>query len=1083
MVAWVGAGSFSGLTYTAGNGRTQLADVPGVLGIAGVRDTNIITRVQGANSVTPTQITAKVTFKYEIGDEDYWNNLGPAGAWAWSCAMFVTPDYSLAYPPNGRPTVAAIMAASTAQVYRGKITSASGGTTLSFTIAGPSNIRSMGKYWAAVVPTYSRDGATGYPSDPQSRPPSFTNDKILIPGTEETLGRAVSFWTNRPPGKPTITSPPHRTVVSPGTAFTVKTTIPDPDAINTLDEPRSGIIGAQIQYARQPRTPEDTPEWMNMPVGVFNRIDPGWVIQGTAYKVPGFGSNEPYGANGLLDPTVGLRVMAGRSVQPSAEPIAAIPPGDWQIRVRTFDQGNPASFARGGVRPQDSVARQYVPSESGAGPNQTVYPSYNTSPWSDPVYVSIPARVPPPIAVSPIDGVAVPVNKPVVLRWRYRNSATTENTQKALRVEIRKIGDPLWTPVFSNLASTPYVTLNPSEVDGGYTQSPLPDFGFENGTLGGFSTFGYPAGTSVTLSNVQGSDPVAAQGERMLLATQTGPNPASGTFGITSAVVPVKPGIKAAALRGVIYGPVGGGGVNLGVTLTFYDANMNVVVGTSPGAISLTQGRWNWFNLGYALTTDAQRNSVRFVRSQIVVMSGATGSISGYRFDALTLDMEPWPDAGQSVHNYPFVSGNEYEWRVLVSDTSNSYSFYSDPARFWVVAAPGSGGVRPVPTETVDGATLGCGKHRAFIYRRGGKVRVGEITDISVLDWNRVRDDISTAKVEVRGWGPDCGNLLKKLQSWAYELVLFRDNGYSVDRVWEGPITLLTYERDRVTIHAKDLMAIPYRRIIKQKLSDAGVGSTVVDRAVRVLQNALAPDDPNILPYLTPLDDMNQSAKQYRTTPAYSRTAFEEIDDMASNAGLDYTVVGRSILLWGTKQRIGTLPEFRDEDLGSPPIVSEYGMSMANVYAVADGNGLYGEANRLNSEGKDPTYGLVEMLSSTWASDSATDTGSYTEEGLETIRESFKEFSERSIADRYPPPMVVRIPANTTLNPDAVVSIQHLVPGVVIPLRSYGTLRTVVADQKLDSVVVTEEGGRETINITVSPFSRDDAAGETEVLE
>lgn len=197
---------------------------------------------------------------------------------------------------------------------------------------------------------------------------------------------------------------------------------------------------------------------------------------------------------------------------------------------------------------------------------------------------------------------------------------------------------------------------------------------------------------------------------------------------------------------------------------------------------------------------------------------------------------------------------------------------------------------------------------------------------------------------------------------------------------------------------------------------------------------------------------------------------------MAANSGLDYTVVGRAILLWGTKNRIGTLPEFRDKDLGASPIVSEYGMSMANVYAISDGNGIWGQADRLNEDDEDPIYGIVEMLSSTWAADSPEDTGTYTQDGINTIRRSFEAHAERSIADRYPPPVVVRVPDNTTLNPGTVISIQQLVPGVVVPLRSTGTLRTVVADQKLDSLRVVEESGSETITITLSPFSQEDTA-------
>lgn len=436
------------------------------------------------------------------------------------------------------------------------------------------------------------------------------------------------------------------------------------------------------------------------------------------------------------------------------------------------------------------------------------------------------------------------------------------------------------------------------------------------------------------------------------------------------------------------------------------------------------------------------------------------------------------------VEDFEMVSGNQYQWRIRVKDTGGVTSAWSEIVNFWIVPLPASGSVIPDPGESLDGATLGCGTHRVLIYRRGGTRYVGEIKNISKVEWNRVRDDMSDAVITVSGWDIDCGNLLSQLQSWAYEVVIFRDNGFSVDRVWEGPITLLTYETTTVTINAKDVMAYAYRRIIKQEFRDSGksltAGRTVVERAAAVLQNVFAPDDPNVLAYLQ-LIVRDDDAKQYRSLPAYSRTGYEEVDDMAANAGLDYTAVGRAILLWGTKHRIGTLPEFRDKDLGNSPIVSEYGMSMANVYAVSDGNGVWGEANLLDENGRDETYGLVEVLSSTWASDSASEEGTYTEEGINEVSESFASAAERSIADKYPPPLVVRVPDNTRLNPDTVISIRHLVPGVIIPLVSTSTLRKVRASQKLDKVKVVEEKGSEAITVTLSPFSRDDQDAVVEV--
>jgi hypothetical protein len=449
-----------------------------------------------------------------------------------------------------------------------------------------------------------------------------------------------------------------------------------------------------------------------------------------------------------------------------------------------------------------------------------------------------------------------------------------------------------------------------------------------------------------------------------------------------------------------------------------------------------------------------------------------------------TLVDEDSASAELVVTGFTLEETNQYEWRVQVTDTDAFMSNWSATGRFWVVPAPSSGEVRPVPTGTIAGATLGCGTHRAFIYKKGGKIRVGEITGLTKVEWSRVRDDISVAKVVVQDWSIDCGNLLSILQPWAYELVIYRDNGYNVDRVWEGPLMLPRYEVDKVTLSAKDVMVWPYRRIIRQAMNDSGEenNDTVVNRASRVLQNTLAPDDPNILAYLQKITRTDDSVEG-RNTPAFSRTAFEEIDDMASNAGLDYTVVGRSILLWGTRNQIGLLPELSDDDLGASPIVSVYGMSTANFYSVTDGQGTHGDASKLNSEGNDPNYGIIEILSSTVADDAPADTETYSQEALQNMAERFQGYSERAISSRYPPPTVVRIPDNTTLNPDTVLSIQQLVPGVAIPLRSTGTLKPVVQKQKLDKVSVVEEGGKETISIILSPFPNSDAEPAAEPEE
>ena len=261
-------------------------------------------------------------------------------------------------------------------------------------------------------------------------------------------------------------------------------------------------------------------------------------------------------------------------------------------------------------------------------------------------------------------------------------------------------------------------------------------------------------------------------------------------------------------------------------------------------------------------------------------------------------------------------------------------SDWSESAYFWTTRTPGVGLVTVLDTETEIQGSLGCGSHRVFVYDRGGKILRGEITPLVSIKWDRKRDDISSATIFTNGFGDDCCQLLAGLRSWMHELVIFRDGV----RVWEGPVTRIAYGVDSVEVESKDVMAYVYRRIMRQGYNDAyrivngeQLGqSSVVERATRIAMNALAPDDPNVLAYLTSINYPDDAGSS-RVVPDFSRTAWEEIDDLAATAGLDYVTVGRRIILWDTHRPIGRLPEMRDEHFSNPPIVTEYGLSLIHI--------------------------------------------------------------------------------------------------------------------------------------------------------
>jgi hypothetical protein len=371
----------------------------------------------------------------------------------------------------------------------------------------------------------------------------------------------------------------------------------------------------------------------------------------------------------------------------------------------------------------------------------------------------------------------------------------------------------------------------------------------------------------------------------------------------------------------------------------------------------------------------------------------------------------------------------------------------------------------------------------------------GEITGISNLRYHRKRDDISSCDLIIEDFGKDCGALLSELRTWMHEIVVFRDG----KRVWEGPITRLQFKPGQVQVEAKDCMAYLYRRVMRQGYNDTyrkvnGVehrGTSVVHRAARIAMNALAYDDPNVLPWLTEITH-STDAKQMRAVPDYSKMAWEEIDDLAANAGLDYTTVGRRIIFWDTHYAIGRLPEMRDEHFSEPIHVTEYGAQLANFFVVTNNDGVWGAAFRgLNPDDQNtysssvednplvydhtgrpipPHYGWIEQLVSAFGEQEGEKKVDLTEEAKVELEETLRRQAERGIAPRWPAPLVCRVPDNATVQPDVNLGFDQLVPGVWIPIRAKGTLREVAQWQKLDLVTVEQSGAEgERIMVTMSP--------------
>jgi hypothetical protein len=360
---------------------------------------------------------------------------------------------------------------------------------------------------------------------------------------------------------------------------------------------------------------------------------------------------------------------------------------------------------------------------------------------------------------------------------------------------------------------------------------------------------------------------------------------------------------------------------------------------------------------------------------------------------------------------------------------------------------------------------LSCEIHTAYIYDRGGEHQIALAEPLFRIKWGRLRDDISACMAYIATPTKECAKAFGIIHAGRHEMVVFRGN----KRVWEGPIVRIAYRGKAIEIEAHDVGHYMVRTILHNEYDDRYPNNgPVLDRVERILNAELsrkeALDPPiNVLAhvqYLYSTPPATDAGTAAHTKP-YELTVFQHIDAYAARGGLDYTVVGRSMLFYDVHHKIGQTPTLSMDDFIGDPIITEYGMELGTYVAMTDGEGHWGEAG-----GIDPYYGEHEMLfqaydESTENKDEPSDPPTIAELTSQAVR---------SHNQSKLPPMVVRIPDNTRLNPNGVLTMEDLVPGIHMPLIAELPGRTLSQMQKLDSMSVEETAdGGEVIKVTLSP--------------
>lgn len=397
--------------------------------------------------------------------------------------------------------------------------------------------------------------------------------------------------------------------------------------------------------------------------------------------------------------------------------------------------------------------------------------------------------------------------------------------------------------------------------------------------------------------------------------------------------------------------------------------------------------------------------------------------------------------------------------------------FYPSQTYPSVLVDSGTPGVVPdLGLGNLIGPVLGQEKHTAHIFDRGGRQRLFSIDDVQVSRFSRVRDDISTGTVFVSPRSRTCAANLANIAVGRHEMVIYRGRS----RAWEGPITRMDMTGDRVEIVAHDINHYLSRTIMHRSYDNrysrtkSKIGP-ITRRAQVILNNELARKEAlsppvNILPYLDVRTEP-ETTKTSRLTLQYQSTVWEELDYMAMKLGLDYTAIGRRLIINDVYYSLGRTARLSDKDFHSPLHVTIYGMELATRSAVTDGRGHWAAVGT----SKDPFYGEVELLHTAYGEDVLPAGVELTPDEIEALLVAMASQAQRNLAGRYPVPAIVRASENTRLDPRAPITFEQLVPGMRIPLISDRTVIKIAQEQKLDSVRSewTEDG--ESIEVSMSP--------------
>ena len=365
--------------------------------------------------------------------------------------------------------------------------------------------------------------------------------------------------------------------------------------------------------------------------------------------------------------------------------------------------------------------------------------------------------------------------------------------------------------------------------------------------------------------------------------------------------------------------------------------------------------------------------------------------------------------------------------------------------------------------------------HTAMIYERGGARRISQVIDLAGVEWERVKDGMSTGSIAITGRSCRAqSEVLNQIKPRRHELVLFRGD----ERIWEGPIIQTTSSSSGFKISANDVIeyldhtpltkqwpspapgeqAIMTERIREIFLYELQTAHTFTAQGVEVTVPAWEglSVPANIVAYL----DIREGTTLTRSsTEAFQMSLGDHLYNLGRSIGVSYTTVGRRIIVWDGK--LGQTRTVTEKDFSGDFEVIESGADFFNVATVVSTNVEEGESPSVGHATNDLEY------YGPWSSPITT--SSEDPDASEPSQTALDSQARRALSGLYPVPLIMNPANGTSLITSAGLEIAQLVPGVHVPVRAARNIRSVSQMQMLTGLRVTESPTGEIISANLEP--------------